>query len=188
MIFTVHHTCKKHKGKIINVEEIPFISLYDKEKNKFPFLGTGYYFWDYNEHSSHFWGERHYSNSYYIFEADVNIDESKDGYFLDLVGNRKHLVYFVELLNKLNLIHPEGTKGIDLCYIIEYLRKLDDEDIFPFKVIRAIDYISDSITGIKIAFSEGKKSYTFLNPRFIICFKNREDIVYIKKPFIKFAS
>ena len=97
---------------------------------------------------------------------------------------------FVNLLMEFNLIMEDGTKGIDLCYIINYLRNRMPEDVFPFKVIRAIDYSNSSKFGMRIAFNDKplNKSFTVLNPRVIITFRQKEDIIYLTKPFITFAS
>jgi hypothetical protein len=191
LIFTVHHTCSQKGGKEFVLANAPFLSEYIPKYDKKPFLGEGYYFWEYNIDYAKYWGFKHYKNSkYFVCEADIDIDHETDGYYLDLAGNRKHLVGFVELLKEFDLIHEEGTKGIDLCYIINYLRKNVPKEIFPFKVLRAVDYKNTEKEGIKIFFNDKKSvnSFTILNPRMLISFKRKEDIVYLKKPFITFAS
>jgi hypothetical protein len=187
--FTLHHTCSSSGDKDSIIENVPFLSKYKPEDKIMPYLGEGYYFWDYNLEYAMVWGESHYSNKYFILECEVNID-CDDETYLDLVGNRKHLVGFVSLLMEFNLIHEEGTKGIDLCYIIEYLRKYCPPEVFPFKIIRAVDYKNEEKAGIKIVFNgKGQKpSFTILNPRIIFAFKNRDEIPYKLKPFITFAS
>ncbi|MDB5262657.1 MAG: hypothetical protein JWQ14_1938 [Adhaeribacter sp.] len=188
MIFTVHHTCSNEGGRDHVLENVPFLSEYKPKEKKKPYLGEGYYFWEYNLDYAKVWGKINYFNQYYVCEGDVNIDHTEEGYFLDLVGSRKDLVGFVSLLSEFNLIHEEGTKGIDLCYIINYLRKNFDEEVFPFKVIRAVDYHNNDLHGVKISFNEDRPSYTILNPRIIFSFKNKSDIRYVREPFITFAS
>jgi hypothetical protein len=190
LIYTVQHTCSKEGEKDHILSEVPFLSKYIPGENSKPFLGEGYYFWDYNEGYAKVWGKNHYSNSFYVFEADVKIEEGNGDYYLDLAGNRKHLTGFVELLQEFELIHEEGTKGIDLCYIIDYLRNKCPEDVFPFKVIRAVDYHNDEKAGIKIDFNdkESNSGFTILNPRILISYKSKTDIVYQIQPFIKFES
>jgi hypothetical protein len=138
------------------------------------------------------WGKNHYNNDYYICEAEIYIDHDKDGFLLDLAGNRRHLVGFVKLLMEFNLIHKDGTKGIDLCYIIDYLRTKCPPEAFPFEVIRATDYKNGEQAGIKIVFNdkqpETHASFTILNPRIIISFLKKKSIQYINEPFITFAS
>jgi hypothetical protein len=187
MRFTVHHTCKKNGGESFVLKNFPFPSVYDPKEGNKPYLGEGYYFWEYNLDYAKVWGEMHYLHSYYICESEIDVDHDTDGFYLDLAGNRRHLVDFVELLFEFNLIHKEGTKGIDLCYIIDYLRK-NIPDEFPYQVIRAVDYRNNELNGIKIAFNDITKSYTFLNPRIIISFLNKSKIVHCIEPFIKFAS
>lgn len=188
MKFTVHHTCTKQGGEDSVLAEFPFLSVYDPENNKKPFLGEGYYFWDYNFEYAKVWGKSHYKNNYYVCESDIEIDHEEEGNYLDLVGNRKHLVGFVELLLEFNLISDEGVEGIDLCFIIDYLRNNFPLEVFPFEVIRAVDYLNNDSAGIKIYFNDKQKSYTILNPRIIISFKNKHKIVHLINPFIKFAS
>lgn len=192
MTFTVHHTCSNAGGESHALQNAPFLSEYKPTKGKKPYLGEGYYFWEYNLPYAKVWGRKHYNKLYYVIESDIGVDHEAEGIYLDLVGNRKHLVGFVNLLSEFNLIHKEGTKGIDLCYIIDYLRekipKELSEVVFPFKVIRALDYHNDDLLGIRISFNEMLPSFTILNPRIIFAFKNKEDIEYIRKPFITFAS
>lgn len=187
LTFTVHHTCSIEGGKELVLKNAPFLSEYRPLEDKKPFLGEGYYFWEYNLDYAKVWGRYHYSNKYFIVESNVYIDHERENYYLDLVGNRKHLVFFVRLLTKFNLLNKIGTKGIDLCFIIDYLRKTIPE-AFPFKVIRAVDYKNKDREGIKIQFNDKGNSFTILNPRFIFSFKNKEDIVYLEKPFITFTS
>lgn len=169
------------------LENAPFYSEYNVKQNKKPFIGAGYYFWEYNLDYAKVWSKNHYNNSYFIVESEIIINHDDDSYYLDLAGNREHLVGFVELLKEFDLIDDKGVSGIDLCYIISYLRDEFPEEAFPFKVIRAVDYKNDEFSGIKIAFNDKVKSYTILNPRIIISYRDKEDIVYNKKPFLKFA-
>jgi|GEM_PF-249469 len=188
MKFTVHHTCSKQGGEHEVLTEFPFLSIYDLENDKQPFLGEGYYFWDFNVEYAKVWGKNHYANDYFVCESEIEIDHDKDGFYLDLAGNRKDLVGFVELLWEFNLIDEDGIKGIDLCWIIDYLRTQCPPEVFPFKVIRAVDYKNNERVGIKVAFNQRQKSFTILNPRIIIAFADKTDIVHSKKSFICFKS
>ena len=185
--YTVQHTCSNEGGKEHVLENAPFHSKHVPSEGKKPFLGAGFYYWEYNYDYAKFWGIRHYQNRYFVLESVIEIEHETDGIYLDLAGSRRDLVWFVELLIEFNLIHEEGTKGIDLCYIIDYLRH-NSPEAFPFKVIRAVDYKNDDKRGIKIDFNGKEKSYTILNPRMLISFLEKSDIVYIVKPFIRFAS
>ena len=188
MNFTVQHTCSNEGGSEYVLQNAPFYSEYLPKEHKKPFLGEGFYFWEYNLEYAKAWGEMHYNRKYFVCEAEIDIDHITDGFYLDLAGNRKHLVGFVELLREFNLIHKEGTKGIDLCCIISYLRTNFPSEVFPFKVIRAVDYKNNEKIGIRIGFNDKVAgSYTILNPRMLISFKNKDDIKFLTKLFIRFA-
>ena len=186
----LHHTCSKKGGQEYVLKNFPFKSKHDPKKGYYPFLGTGFYFWDYNLDYAKVWGQSHYRNSFFVCESEVEIDHELDGFYLDLVGNRQHLKGFVELLEELNLVHTKGCQEIDLCYIIEYLRdiKKNCPDIFPYKVIRALDYSHNNYSGVKILFNGIRKSYTLLDPRIIISFIDKKNIVKVSESIIKFAS
>ena len=170
------------------LENAPFHSEYDVKADKKPFMGAGYYFWEYNLDYAKVWGKNHYNDSYFIVESEIEINNNDDdSFYLDLAGNREHLVGFVELIKEFDLIDDQGADGIDLCYIISYLRDEFPEEVFPIRVIRAVDYKNNETSGIKIAFNDKGTSYTILNPRIIVSYRNKEDIVYNKKPFLKFA-
>lgn len=188
MELTVHHTCSKDGGRVQVESKAPFLSEYLPEEGKRPFLGEGFYFWEFNIDYAKVWGKNHCSNYFYITEAIVDLSYTDPEYFLDLVGNRKHLMHFVSLLREFEIIESNAIDGIDLCYIIDYLRSEFHVSVFPFKVIRAIDYLNDDNVGIKIPFNNKLENHTFLNPRMLICYKSKEDILYIKKPFITFES
>lgn len=190
MKFTVHHTCLKNGGHEYCEKNAPFLSEFTDDNR--PFLGSGFYFWEYNEDYAKYWGKQHYRNDFFVLEAVVNVNHEEEGFYLDLAGNREHMVNFVNLLKTFNLIHEEGTEGIDLSYIIQYLRDLaekeEDDEIFPFKVIRALDYKNNDNFGIKIDFNQITSSFTMLNPRIILAYQNKRDISFLTNPFIKFAS
>jgi hypothetical protein len=188
LVFTVQHTCSNSGGKDYVLKNAPFHSEYNVRLSKKPFIGEGYYFWEYNLDYAKVWGKNHYKNTYFIVESEIKIDSEDDSNYLDLAGNREHLVGFVELLKEFDFIDERGTKDIDLCTIISYLRNELPKEVFPYKVIRAVDYKNKETTGIKIDFNDKGSSYTILNPRIIVSYKNKEDIVYNKKPFLKFAK
>jgi hypothetical protein len=48
MKFIVHHTCSKTDDEKTVLKEFPFLSEYVPDNNQKPYLGEGYYFWDYN--------------------------------------------------------------------------------------------------------------------------------------------
>ena len=52
-----HHACKSADNKYL-LNNAPFRSEYTEttEEGKEPFLGEGYYMWDYNLETAHWWG------------------------------------------------------------------------------------------------------------------------------------
>jgi hypothetical protein len=165
-----HHTCKNTgDGHLIEQNGVPVAKAEYNERNlKNPFLGTGYYFWDYNIEMARKWGKVHYNNKYYIFEAEIN---AEDTVLLDLVGNRQHQAEFKKLTADIAAYNKE-KKDWPIGKVIEFLKELIAEDeantiFFPFQSIRAEDY---SVTDAKIyRFDKGSPNYTNLNPRLLIC-------------------
>ena len=168
MLTKGQHTCKLDGGLKNILKESPFLAKHKPEKHKLQFLGEGYYFWDNNIEMAHIWGKQHCKNNYCIIELDLEITEKT---CLDLVGNRKHQIFLVEMLNKLK------EKGFDrkkwnISNCIEYLKSLrkHNKNIFPYNTIRALDYISpDELKQVRIDFVNNVKHYTVLNPKITIC-------------------
>lgn len=166
MKITGHHTCSSD-GDITAIElNGPFLSTHieiDYKQNKF--LGTGYYFWDNNLGMAHSHGQNNYKRKYYIFEAELNLNENT---FYDLAGNRADMLHFQEIINKLQEF--EETKNWGIGHYIEFLKR---KNTFPYRAIRAID------TSIKpkevISFVPERKNFTNLNPIFIVCLLDKED-------------
>lgn len=131
-----HHTCANRNGNTYILQNAPFPSEFNKEANKIPFLGGGYYFWDTNPDAAHFWGKYHYKENYSIFECVLNIEDDK---FLDLVGSRKDMIQLRELIDKFS--RKIGGENLSLGEILEYLKKLHnlDPNFFDVDAVRAID-------------------------------------------------
>ena len=184
-----HHTCKKEGDEHFVLENAPFLSEWIELPNvpqnvisqRRPFLGTGYYFWDFNIDMAEQWGKKHYNKSYYVIEYELCIDDEE---LLDLVGNRMHMSYFINLINRLQasgkVIKPDLPNGrISVGKMIEVLKLFDSKEpgLFPFNVFKAVYH--DTHTNYEIEQNRfvfvNKDSkviaYTNLNPRIIICFK-----------------
>lgn len=167
-----HHTCANDgDGKNIEKQGYPrALAKFDIKSNKNPFLGTGYYFWDYNLLQAIWWGKEHYQNKYYIFEGTIPYDEN----ILDLVGNRQHMEYFGTLYEEFRnankkLSYENRTYGVSAC--IEYFKSMGEEQ-FPFKAIRAIDHnalFNKKAEDFDYLFNDTNKSFVNLNPRIIVC-------------------
>jgi hypothetical protein len=163
---TIGHQTLNNSGNDKEVEtKGPF-----KTTDKNPYLGYGYYFWDNNIEMAHTWGRVHCDNKYIICQANLNL---KSEVFLDLVGSRDDIMYFEKLINTF------GVKHKPIGQIIEYLKKIESDGkfqgIFPFKVIRALDYDKDKFK--KYKFADNKKGYTSLRPVFIICLIEKNNLI-----------
>lgn len=177
-----HHTCKNNgNGKYLEKQGLPAaLSEYNKEATKNPFLGTGYYFWDFNIEMAKYWGKTHYDNSYYIFEADIPYNET----MLDLVGNRQHMKLLIDLMDELKEENEESIYW-EIGKFIEFLKQLAKTEsytnIFPFKSVRAIDHSSKKFSQ-DYSFDESSRSFIDMNPRIIVCVMeaNKETIQSFK--------
>lgn len=173
-----HHTCKKDGGKEFVLNNAPFIS---PKTDRIPFLGVGYYFWDYDLEQAKKWGVNHYNNSFYIIEAELDIP---DAVFLDLAGNRQQMEYFVSLLQRFQKrgAHAQKWKFGEFIEFLKEFRKADYQ-AFPFEIIRAQDFLEPKEKD-KIKFNH-LQNFTNLNPRFVIClFTNSE--LYLQNKRVAF--
>ncbi len=113
-----HHVCK-NTGNAKQIEKRGYpiaFSEHNPDSKKNPFLGSGYYFWDYNKGMAHYWGKQHYHNSYYIFEASIPYNDS---IILDLVGNRQHMEWFVGIMEDFKEAN-EDSKHWEIGKFIEF--------------------------------------------------------------------
>jgi hypothetical protein len=170
-----HHTCSKKNGRKYVLKNAPFFSQHDKKKNALKFLGSGYYYWDDNIEMAHYWGKTYYHKKYFIVESNLNLPE---GIFLDLVGNRRHLRYFRELISKFEA-HEFGRPKWTMGVFIEFLKtkEKDVPGIFPFKAIRAVDIKVPRKNKSTIKFVDNKPNVTNLDPRLVICLTEKNSVI-----------
>lgn len=175
--YTGHHTCSQDNGREHVLDHSPFPSTATHE----PFLGLGYYFWDYNIQQSHDWGERLYGESYFIVEASIN---TTDDNFLDLVGDRKHLEYLGDLVIEYSTTGLRAS-NFQLGKFIEFLKDISKKDpsIFPFQIIRCQDDSVEPKKKHKIKFNS-KAAYLNLNPRYIFCLVSVNNTILTDKSII----
>ena len=166
------HTVEDRDDAFFINENAPFKSVGSRS-----FLGIGYYFWEDDIDLAHWWGEIHCSNNYVICSGDITCEEAL---YFDLVGSVKHRKYLKELHNKLKaeIIRFYRKDDIPLGEIIEYLKRINGmgnyKDIFPFKVIRAVD--SSKPSANKMFFASHGKGFIDLSPRTIICLLERNKV------------
>ncbi|WP_027470591.1 hypothetical protein [Saccharicrinis fermentans] len=136
-----HHTCKKEGGIDYVTTNVPFFAEHNMDEEKYQFLGSGYYFWDDNIELAKSWGKYHYNNDYHVFQFDFEINSD---ICLDLVGNRSHQKYFMDLFKIYEEQTGDKREDWSICQCIEFIKilKKKSEKIFPFKMIRAIDLLN----------------------------------------------
>ena len=172
MKITGYHTCK-NTG---NAEEItePFHSRHiEDDEKEHKFLGSGYYFWDFHLTIAKWYGNTFYRRNYYIFQAEIN---AKEAVFLDLVGNRKSMVWFQKMYDRLSLDMPEINTW-KIGTFVEYLKRrgTEIEGFFPYKIIRVVDYKFAPKEKDTFKFTKQNTSYTNLNPVIIVCLTEIND-------------
>lgn len=170
-----HHACKSADNKYL-LNNAPFRSEYTEttEEGKEPFLGEGYYMWDYNLETAHWWGRNHYNNKYAILSYPLTLSGEK---FLDLVGSRQDMEIFKTLMDKVN--SKQGCTGFGIAKSIRMLEILNAMcsrgGVFDYKIIRAVDITENAASEI-YGFAGKRDSKTNLNPKILICFKDKNDI------------
>ncbi len=184
MITIGHHTCSSANGREYIKTHAPFLAE-NQPNGKMQFLGTGYYFWDDNIEMAHHWGDSHFKGNYCVLSFDLNMPKEV---FLDLVGNRQHMQVFLTMALKIQNQH-KSTVGMNVGEIIELLKRFakDRPDIFPYKIIRAVD-LSPKFEQSKWYFVSSKKNYTLLNPRIIICFLEKNSLFLHLNDVIHFSE
>lgn len=137
----IQHTCKTIGGKDKVLKDAPFFAKDNIDNNKFQFLGEGYYFWDNNIDMAKIWGKFHCNNKYFIVEMDLEFSTSD---CFDIVGNRQHQKLIFETFEELRKRGYDKKKW-QLSNIVNFLKKLSKKDInvFPYSMIRAIDYMPE---------------------------------------------
>lgn len=166
------------------LENAPFISIYDEDKNKLNFLGTGYYFWDYNLSLAHKWGKMRYNGDYFVIEAQIGIQDSK---LLDLVGSMVNIQYFRDIIQKFKN-NGYFKDGWGIAKYIEFLKSFNKEKdyfgIFPFKAIKAIDTSIIAKKRYRFKFISRKPAYIDLDPRIMYCIIDLNEISLRDKKLI----
>lgn len=160
-----------------NIEEIenngPFIC-----KNKNAWLGVGFYFWDSNIESAHWWGKTSCHNNYIICKSqyDYNLED-----FFDLVGNTEHTN---ELKQCAIILNKKSNTNATVSMTIEVLKRTTDF-LEKFKAIRAYPIKFRNNSEDFIFFNDNHKAYINLIPPIQICvfdksflYNNKFEIIY----------
>jgi len=169
-----HHTIRKTAESIGDRQKNgPVLSRTFNDdgtlKERPPFAGTGYYFWEDNLAAAEWWGRKRYRNTgYRIFKIDIDL--LYDGSFLDLIGNRQHLIRIAKMIDRAKM--KIDCTNWKFYQYVEYFRIMEGKinGYFPYKLVRFIDSTLDSRLHNPVDLSEklpDKK--LLLNPFYVIC-------------------
>lgn len=171
IINTIGHHVFRYDPPYFDESGAPCKSVVTSKNNKqnYPFIGEGYYFWDDNIGRAKRWGEQRCKGKYKIMECSLRLQGEA---FLDLVGSREDIRCFSMILDK---IKSNGTNISGMGEAIYRLQLMAhyNPKVFPFKIIRVLDV---SKNRERIDFVVGKESKMLLNPEMIICFFDKKDI------------
>lgn len=137
-------------------------------REKYQFLGEGYYFWDDNIERAHKWGKTRCEDKYLVLELPLVLQGNR---FLDLVGSRQDLRILVEALNAIRDRIPDLKLGA-FFHMMQTMEKIEPGS-WPFSIIRALNVKSNTQ---KIDFNHVPDSKMLLNPEIIICFYDKKEL------------
>lgn len=183
-----YHTCEKRDGQNDAYLRInaPFLSVYKKDKvthrEKYQFLGDGYYFWDDDLSLAEWWGKAHYKGSYRIVSLDLVLEGER---FLDAVGCKsdqcklkdilelaKSIAQNKELQNKYKLQNVDEFSISRLLWLIQKLSATKKE-LFPVDAIRIMDMKKTTTKPISDV-AANKKDVIVTDSMNIICVYNKK--------------
>jgi hypothetical protein len=169
-----HHTCSNSCGYDYVFENAPFRAEFSEKEGKKPFLGSGYYFWEDNLPMAKEWGNAHYKGQYCILKTVIQVSNN---IFFDLVGSMKH-INMLKILQAKFQENKFSRDNWELGKFIEFLKDRESEEkykgIFPYQVIRAVDNLPKPKWIMR--FVKGKKHFTNLDPRYIICIISLDNV------------
>ncbi len=163
MEFIGYHTCSNEGGRKKVFEEAPYFSKHSHSGIKY--VGSGYYFWENNLKSAHWWGKYRYNGNYYILKAKIIVGGEQ---LLDLVSSLEDLRFMQESINKIKKQNPT-LNDKPLSFFIEFLKRAG---IFSFRVIRFED---ESRRREQIKITPNKILH--LEKVFIICLLEKNEIL-----------
>lgn len=156
---------------------------------KLAWLGSGYYFWEYNIEYAHWWGGIFYrKNGYVICESSYDYNLDRDEIFdLDQPEYEERFIRTWKMIEEMGKVHP-----VTVPAVIDFL----EQNIKPFQKykairVRGVDSVSSNyepIAKYRVPFEEGKRPYLDLLPPVQLCVinksilhKGRYSIVYPEK-------
>lgn len=186
-----HHTIEKTTESVATRLKIGPVksTVLDENgmtKEKPPFAGDGYYFWEDNLPAADWWGSVHYvdkGKQYRIFRVNIEL-RYDDNSLLDLIGSRQHLKLLGQLIRKARM--ALDCEGWTLEKYISYFRLRESKlkGMFPYKMIRFNDYSLNPKIQDYIPLRDAKH-ISLMNPFYIICVFEARDLDLATFAFIK---
>lgn len=188
-----HHTILKSYESVserLRLGPVKSTTFDDKgqPKQKPPFAGDGYYFWEDNIDAAEWWGHVHYKRkgkAFRIFKIDIDL--VYDGTLLDLIGSRQHIKLIAQLIRKTKM--SVDCKNWRFHHFIAYFRRLENnkKGMFPFKMIRFNDAkLNPKIhEPLSLADHENAQNNILLNPFYIVCVFDQQDLQLSTFTFVK---
>lgn len=177
-----YQTCEQGGGYHHVYDNSPFIS----EDNPKQWLSQGYYFWIEDKELAFTWGRVAKKNIYSIVEYELDL--SKSGQILDLIGSPNAINYFKSLirdyLDKVHTIKDKNNplKGVSISGIIRYYRAeaAQGKCKFPWTGIKCCDID----TRLQLKFRRDKQECLALNNRHQLCLFDINEEVISRKTLI----
>ncbi len=135
-----YHTCDDTEDIDKMERDAPFRSRWKrvtdfKNPPRQPFLSEGFYFWEQDLESAHWWGQTHCNNKYVVFRYNISI---ADGRFLDLIGNvldKRRLHAMAQIAISGGLSGYSDAKEVPYGEVLTFVRALMKER-FPYDAVR----------------------------------------------------
>ena len=138
-----YHACRDNEDIDKTERDAPFKSKWkrgDDPKKVLhqPFLSEGYYFWEQDIESAHWWGNICYADKYVVFKYDISLDRER---LLDLAGSpidKKRLVTMAAQAIQQGIVGYSDPKEIPAGEVLTFVRNLM-KDRFPYQAVRSVD-------------------------------------------------
>lgn len=184
---TCYQTCKTDsKDWRVLYDEFPHHA--SNSKNKFQWLGNGYYFWTDSPRFAEWWGTDRLNQPYCITRYSIHIEYDM---IFDMVGNTGHIEFFFEkLLRNYEVLYEKSRKFSytklpepTIATVIDHMRNFYKEQVFNYRAMKICDAWLDK--DFKIGFTPKTKRYEFFSGirRIQLCvFTGEEQCIQDKTP------
>lgn len=170
-----YHTCDDTEDIDKIERDVPFRSKWKevtdpKNPPKQPFLSEGFYFWEQDLESAHWWGQAHCDNKYVVFRYNISIE---DPHFLDLIGSvadKRRFLTMAQTAIDRGASGYADAKKVPIGEVLAFIRGLMKER-FLYQGVRAMDD-TRAQGGGKVnrrPFASWKNTAVADDPQFILC-------------------